>query len=410
LAEAARVLAAAKRPLVIAGGGVLRSNAMDELVAFAELVGAPIAPTQAGKGSVRHDHPLSVLAVGPTGTSVGNHIAATADVIVGVGTRYSDFVTASETAFGSATTFININLCHFDVGKQRALKLWGDAKATLAGLHRELTGSGFAPRGRRSSSAGSSYAASGAYFSEVQREREQWFIERARWIERDGSPMRQTAALGVLNEILGDDATIISAAGTLPGDLQKLWLDTHPLGYLCEYGYSTMGFEIAAGLGLQLAMPQRRIVVLVGDMSFLMMPGELVTAAELELPLTIVVFDNRGGQSIRHLQRRSGLGDYGMEYRKADGSGIDLDFAAIAEGMGCQGLTANDPAAVRDAMETAARSRRRPTVIHVKVDKEDLIGGYDSWWDVPQPEFDRDGRPRPEHSEYLRNKRRQMIR
>lgn len=407
IAEAAKLLANAKSPMIIAGGGVLRSKATAELCALAEHLTIPIAPTQAGKGSVDHRHPLNVFGVGPTGAACGNHLAQAADVIIGVGTRYSDFTTASETAFNPQATMINLNICAFDVGKQRALKLWGDAKATLSALAAELNVQNVSARG---SGSGADYSSDGPYFAAIADERAAWLTERAAWCKRQGTPLRQTVALGLLNDLADEKTTVISAAGTLPGDLQKLWLDKDENGYLCEYGYSTMGFEIPAGLGAAIACPERRIVVTVGDLSFLMMPAELVTAAQQGVPFTVIVFDNSGGQSIRHLQRRSGLGDYGMEVTKADGSLLALDFAAIAEGMGCKGLRARTIDEFRAAYEEAATITDRPTVIDLKVDKEDLIGGYDSWWDVPQPELDQDGQERPERAAYEREKSRQVIR
>ena len=409
VSEAAHLLCESQRPLIIAGGGVLRSGAQAELARLAEYLAAPVTPTQAGKGSILWDHPLNVLGVGPCGTQAGNRIAASCDLVLGVGTRYSDFTTASETAFPRDARFVNLNVCQFDVGKQRAVKLWGDARATLVALRERLEEMGIEPRGE---GTGNAYRSKSAYFGEIQRERAEWFEERTRWCNREGTPLRQSVAVGLLNDELGADSVVISAAGTLPGDLQKLWLDKDPAGkaYVCEYGYSTMGFEIAAGLGAKLALPERRVVVLVGDMSFLMMPGELVTGAQLGLAFTVVVFDNAGGQSIRHLQKRSGLGDYGMEYLRDGGEPLALDFAGIAKGMGCRGLRAHDRDSFAEALKEAQRVTDRPTVIDLKVDKEDLMGGYESWWDVPQPELDGEGRPRPERERYLREKARQVIR
>jgi 3D-(3,5/4)-trihydroxycyclohexane-1,2-dione acylhydrolase (decyclizing) len=399
--EAAALLASARRPLFIAGGGVLRSGAQSELMALAERLGAPVAPTQAGKGAVLFEHPLNAFGVGPTGSAVGNHLAARADVVFGVGTRYSDFTTASDTAFAPDARFVNLNVSHFDVGKQRALKLWGDAKATLALLEEELDLLGTAKKKEGS-----------AYAREIAEERAKWIAETDVWRARPGSPLRQSRALAVINDALDAKSVAISAAGTLPGDLQKLWRDKDPEGngYLCEYGYSTMGFEIAAGLGAKLAMPERRVVVLVGDMSFLMMPGELVTGAQLGIAFTVIVFDNRGGQSIRGLQRRSGFPDYGMEFTTPAGGATPLDFAAIATGMGCRGLRADDVASLEAALAEAATVTDRPTVIDLKVDKEDFMGGYGGWWDVPQPEVDGAGAPREARARYLQEKKKQVVR
>ena len=409
VAQAAAVLARAARPFIIAGGGVLRSGAAAELVALAEHLGAPVASTQAGKGSILFDHPLNAFGVGPTGTAMGNHLAARADVVLGVGTRYGDFTTSSETAFPPEATFINVNLCHFDAGKQRALKLWGDARTTLRALREALVRSGTPRRGQ---GEGAAYQASGPYFAEITEQRRAWVAETDAWRNRGGSPLPQSTAVGIINDAFGPDSVVVNAAGTLPGTLQKVWRDRDPegLGYLVEYGYSTMGFEIAGGLGAKLALPGRRVVVVVGDMSFLMMPGELLTAAQLGLALTVVVFDNGGGQSIRGLQRRSGFLDHGMEYLDARGAPMSLDFAKMAEGMGCRGLRANDAASLRAALDEATRTSDRPVVIDLKVDREQHMPDYGAWWDVPQPEVDAAGKPREERARYLQEKARQVIR
>jgi 3D-(3,5/4)-trihydroxycyclohexane-1,2-dione acylhydrolase (decyclizing) len=395
--DAARLLSQAKRPLIIAGGGVLRSRATAELASFAELLGAPVAPTQAGKGAILFEHPLNVFAVGPCGSSVGNHAAAKADVIIGVGTRYSDFTTASETAFARDATFVNINVCHFDVGKERALKLWGDAREGLNALSAALK--------KRGASK-----ATGPWLDEVRAQREAWIRETDLWRTKEGAPLRQSRAIAIINDLADHKTTVISAAGTLPGDLQKLWRDKDPDGYICEYGYSTMGFEIAAGLGAKLACPDRHAVVLVGDLSFLMMNSELVTGAQLGIPFTVVVFDNKGGQSIRGLQRRSGFADYGMELWRGDGAEQDVDFAAIGKAMGCATHLAEDAPSLERALRDAQRETKRPTVIHLRLHKEDQMGGYGGWWDVPQPELDAQGQRRKEHDDYLTGKKKQVVR
>ena len=286
VAEAAQLLAGAARPFIVAGGGVLRSGAAAELQALAEHLGAPVAPTQAGRGLLRWDHPLNVLGAGPTGTAAGNELAGAADLVLGVGTRYSDFTTASETLWPPGARFINLNICGFDVGKQRALKLWGDARATLTALLAALEQRAVARRGEGS---GPDYRGAGDYAAQIQRQRTAWLEEMERWRARPGAPLRQSRAVGIINDWIGPEAVVINAAGSLPGDLHKLWRNTDPAGldYLMEYGYSCMGFEIAGGLGAKLALPRRRVVVLVGDMSFLMLPGELVTLAQLGLPVTV---------------------------------------------------------------------------------------------------------------------------
>ena len=408
--EAATWLGQARRPVIVCGGGVLRSAATAELLALAEHLGAPVSPTQAGKSAVPFDHPLCAFGAGPTGTAMGNRLASQADVVLGVGTRYSDFTTSSETLFAPDARFVNVNICHFDVRKERALRLWGDARATLTALLASLERQGVARRGE---GAAADYVGRGEYADEIQALRQEWLAEAEAWRGREGQPLRQSVAVGLINDhVSGPDSVVLSAAGSLPGDLQKLWQITDPAGleYLCEYGYSTMGFEIAAGLGAALALPERRAVVLVGDLSFLMMPSELVTAAQLAIPMTVVVFDNHGGQSIRHLQKRSGFGDHGMEYLRPDGTMLELDFAGIARGMGCAGLRATDAEGLRRALTEADQVTDRPTVIHLEVDKEDLMPGYGQWWDVPQPAVDAEGNPAAARAQYLEEKAKQVIR
>lgn len=400
LAEAAKILAGAKRPLIVAGGGVLRSGAIAELIALAEHLHAPIAPTQAGKGCVVFDHPLNAFGVGPTGSKMGNHLAARADVVLGIGTRYADFTTASETAYAPNATFINVNIHPLDAGKQRALRLWGDAKATLAALLPAVKAVGAPKRDPE-------------HAADIAAQRKAWVAETDEWLRHSGAPLRQSRVIGEINTWADAKTTIVSAAGTLPGDLQKLWRDKDPdgHGYLCEYGFSTMGFEIAAGLGCKLARPDRRIAVLIGDLSFLMMSSELVTAVELGVAFTTIVFDNGGGQSIRSLQRGHGLGDHGMEIRKVKGGErVALDFAQMAEGMGCRGIRVTDVEGLKRALAEADATPDRPTVIDVKVDPEDRIGGTGGWWDVPQPELDAAGKARPERAAYETAKKKQVIR
>ena len=409
VSEAADWLARTRRPFVVAGGGVLRSGAAAELMALAEHLGAPVSPTQAGKSAVLWDHPLCAFGAGPTGSAMGNQLAGEADVVLGVGTRYSDFTTSSETLFAPGARLINLNICHFDVGKQRALKLWGDARTTLTALLAALEAGGVA---RRGSGCAAEYRGRGETFAQIQQLRSAWIAETEAWRQRGGDPLRQSVAVGIINDHFGPQTVLLSAAGSLPGDLQKLWRvrDAEGLEYLCEYGYSTMGFEIAAGLGAALALPGRRVVVLVGDLSFLMMPSELVTAAQLGLSMTVVVFDNQGGQSIRHLQRRSGFGDHGMELLRPDGSMLELDFAAMARGMGCAGLRAHDRDGLQRALVEADSVTDRPVVIDLKVHKEDLMPGYGQWWDVPQPALDQNGEVPRARLQYLQDKAKQVIR
>jgi len=391
--QAAQWIDQAERPLLIAGGGALRSGAMAEVRALAEALDAPVAQTQAGKGALAWTHPLNVFALGPTGTRAGNALAAKADVVVAIGTRLTDFATASETAFAPDARFINVNRSWFDVGKERAWPLWGDAKATLASLRGALPKS--AAPGRRQ-----------PWRATVDAARAAWLVEADGWRNRPGTPLRQSRAIAVVNDFASARSVVISAAGSLPGDLQRLWRDLADdgLGYVCEYGFSTMGFEVAAGLGARLACPDREAIVLVGDMSFLLSAQELVTAVEQQVAYTVIVFANRGGQSIRGLQRGRGFQDFGMALA------APVDFVQLAQGMGCRGLRAATAEELKGALDFARGERLRPTVIEVAVDPDDRIGDTGGWWDVPVPAVDASGAPRPDRAAYLAAKAKQVLR
>jgi len=412
IAGAVERLVASRRPVIIAGGGVLRSGAQRELVRFAERIGAPVVCTQSGIGAILWDHPLNLYSAGPTGTSCGTEMVQKADLVIGVGTRYSDFTTSNDTLWMSRPDFINVNICHFDVSKQRSYKLWGDAKRTLTALldHLERRPAALSVKG-----AGSAYTNDSGYFRAIQDSLAKWMKTADSWLSRDRVPVDQTAAIDVINRHAGDRSVVINAAGSLPGDLHRLWKNKDPegKGYLMEYGYSTMGFEIAAGLGARLAMPEREIIVFVGDSSFLMASQELVTAVQQRLPFTVVVFDNRGNQSIRHLQQGSGFEDFSMEFDFADrprAEYVPVDYEMIARGMGCRALRANSRATLQKALEEARTHKDRPTVIHLQCEKDDLMGGYGGWWDVPQPEVDAHGNFRERRSLYLEQKKKQVIR
>lgn len=408
--EAARGIAKAKRPLIVAGGGAYYSRAWEAVADLAELVAIPVATTQSGMGILIDDHPLCVNGIGPCGSQAANRLARRADLVIGVGTRYSDFTTASETAFAPEARFINVNLSPFDLGKQNALKLWGDARLTLAALIESLKADKYA---RQGTGTGTAYRSNAAWFKEVARARDAWRKERARWLEMELEPIAQSRAIAIVNDVYAKNGTITAAAGSLPGDLQRLWrpVDTARQGYYCEYGYSTMGFEIPGALGVKLALPARHVAALVGDMSFLMAPQEIATAVQLKVPITIVVFDNHGGQSIRGLQRRCGFSDFAMEYMMDGGEDyLPLDFVKIAEGLGAVGLAARTADELERALTKARASKDRPYVIHLTVDKDNLMGGYDSWWDVPRPESWTRGDQKAQLDGYRKKKSEQVIR
>jgi 3D-(3,5/4)-trihydroxycyclohexane-1,2-dione acylhydrolase (decyclizing) len=302
-----------------------------------------------------------------------------------------------------------VNICYFDVGKQRAIKLWGDAKATIVHLIEELEASGLRPRG---TGQGPGYRSQEPYFAEIQRERNIWIEESQRWRTLPGEPIPQSTALGVINDFIAKKGVVISAAGNLPGDMSKLWRDKDPLGYICEWGFSTMGYEIAGGLGAKLATPDREVVVCVGDMSFLMASQEIVTAVQHRIPFTVVVFDNGGGQSIRYFQKGAGLADYAMQFTDDDGEFVFVDYFKLGEGMGAHAARASSESELRAALEEARSRTDRPTVIHLVVDRQNLICHTDSegWWDIPRPGLDADGNETELRRKYLAGKAKQVIR
>jgi 3D-(3,5/4)-trihydroxycyclohexane-1,2-dione acylhydrolase (decyclizing) len=372
LMKASTWIRSASRPLIIAGGGVIYSEATDSLARFAAKHGIPVVETQSGKGSLAFDHPQSVGAMGVTGTSAANKLARESDLIIGIGTRYSDFTTASVTAFQNPEVrFININAAEFDAAKNAALALTGDARETLE----ELCGT-LGP-----------HAVSADYAEEISRLRAEWDAEVDRiYSRRVGPPLSQGQVIGLLNSTLGKKDVIVCAAGSLPGDLHKLWRTRDPKGYHMEYGYSCMGYEIAGGLGVKMADASREVYVLIGDGSYLMMSQEIVTALQEDVKINIVLLDNHGFSSIGGLSRACGSEGFGTEYRyhkgNQTGKRIAVDFAANAASLGAYTVRATTQSELADAIETC-RKQDRVSVIVVETNYDDRVGGYDSWWDVP---------------------------
>jgi 3D-(3,5/4)-trihydroxycyclohexane-1,2-dione acylhydrolase (decyclizing) len=372
LERAAEWIRSAERPLIIAGGGVIYSGATAILSQFAVQAGIPAGETHAGKGSLCFDHPQCVGAMGVTGTSAANRLAREADLIIGIGTRYSDFTTASVTAFQNAKVrFININTAEFDAYKHAAVPLVGDAAATIKELADAL----------------GSHRVSTAYAQEISRLRVEWNAEVDRiYARRLGPPLSQGEVIGLLNSTLGPKDVIVCAAGSLPGDLHKLWRARDPKGYHLEYGYSCMGYEIAGGLGVKMADPSREVYVLVGDGSYLMMAQEIVTSLQERVKLNIVLLDNHGFSSIGGLSRACGSGGFGTEYRYREegqpGETIKVDFAANAASLGAYAVQVQTYDQLAEALATAKRQPQTSVVV-VETDYHDRVPGYDSWWDVP---------------------------
>jgi 3D-(3,5/4)-trihydroxycyclohexane-1,2-dione acylhydrolase (decyclizing) len=397
LAEAAARIRAARRPLVVAGGGVIYSEATRALRRLCEETGVPVGETQAGKGSLPYDHPSALGAIGVSGTFAANPIAAEADVVVGVGTRWTDFTTASKTAFRNPDVrFVNVNVAPFDSAKHAGLALVGDARATLERLSELLEG----------------FAVDDGYRAEAARLSADWDAEVGRLYSLGHGPLpAQSEVIGAVNTFSAPSDVVVCAAGSMPGELHKLWRTRDPKGYHVEYGYSCMGYEIAGGLGVKLAAPEREVYVLVGDGSYLMLPGELVTAVQEGLKLTIVLVDNHGFNSIGSLSRSVGTDGFGTQYRyRRDGSlGLDsetspapllpLDLAANAESLGAHAIRAGSIEELRAAL-AEAKHVDRTVVIAVEVDRYEGVPGYESWWDVPVAEVSKAEAVRAAREEY----------
>ena len=397
LDHAADTIRAAHRPLIIAGGGVIYSEATAALDRFARRTGVPVAETQAGKGSLPFDHPQAVGAIGATGTLAANRLAAAADVVIGMGTRYSDFTTASKTAFQSpGVRFVNLNISDFDAQKHAGLALTGDALATLGALDARLEG----------------WSVEAGYRRLTEQLRAEWDHEVTRLYHLGHGPLpAQSEVIGAVNELSGPRDVVVCAAGSMPGDLHKLWRTRDAKGYHVEYGYSTMGYEIAGGLGVKMADPTREVYVMVGDGSYLMMAQEIVTSIQEDLKLTVVLVDNEGFASIGGLSRAKGTAGFGTKYRhRSDGSlgddsgaregdALPVDLALNAQGLGAHVIRAGDIDELRDAL-VAAKAIDRTVVIHVRADRYQGVPDYESWWEVPVAEVsDSDGvrKARQEH-------------
>jgi 3D-(3,5/4)-trihydroxycyclohexane-1,2-dione acylhydrolase (decyclizing) len=383
LAEAVAQIRGAQRPLVVAGGGTIYSRATEALRVLCERTGIPVGETQAGKGSLPYDHASALGAIGVTGTFAANRIAAEADLVIGLGTRWTDFTTASKTAFRSSDVrFININLADFDAVKYDGVALVGDARATLERLA-ELLGGWSVPDG---------------YRDEVVRLNREWDQEVERLYTLEHGPLpAQSEVIGAVNAAAAPEDVVVCAAGSMPGDLHKLWRTRDPKGYHVEYGYSCMGYEIAGGLGVKLAAPEREVYVMVGDGSYLMLSSEIVTAVQEGLKLTIVLVDNHGFNSIGSLSRSLGTDGFGTQYRyRRNGSlGVDseespapflpVDLAANAESLGARVIRCGSIEDMRAGLERA-KDEDTTIVLAIEVDRYEGVPGYESWWDVPVAE------------------------
>ncbi|MFJ6124130.1 3D-(3,5/4)-trihydroxycyclohexane-1,2-dione acylhydrolase (decyclizing) [Streptomyces griseoviridis] len=375
LAAAARAIERAARPLIVAGGGVHHSGAEDALRALVDATGIPVASTQAGKGSLRHDHPADLGGIGHTGTAVCDDLARAADLVIGVGTRYTDFTTASNTLFQNPDVrFVNLNIAAFDAHKLAASSLVADARTGLDALTEALAG----------------HRVDAGYEAEYRAGKERWErVVAAAYRGDDDAVPTQTQVLGALDAVVGDDDVVINAAGSLPGDLHKLWRARGRRQYHLEYGYSCMGYEIPAAIGVQQATPDTPVWALVGDGTYLMMPTEIVTAVQEGLPVNLLLIQNHGYASIGGLSESVGGERFGTayRYRAADGtfSGdpLPVDLAANAGSLGMDVLRATTVRELRDAL-AAARASDRPTCVYVETDTATATAPpAEAWWDVP---------------------------
>lgn len=373
LKTAVEWIAQSKQPIVICGGGVLYSEAAEALDRFANATGIPVCETQAGKGALAWDHPCNVGPVGSTGGTAANILARDADLVIAVGTRLSDFTTASKTAFQHPDVrFINLNVTELDAYKHAALPFVADARVGLELLTEAL-------QERRYKSSRDFQNVRRAWNEEVERQRS----------ASGGQLLTQAEVIGVVNDAAEPEDVVVCAAGGLPGDLLKLWRAQRPGSYHLEYGYSCMGYEIAGGLGVKLARPDNEVFVMVGDGSYLMLSGELTTSIQEGLKLTVVLLDNHGFNCIHGLAGSCGAHNTFNQFRFRDaangqltGEPLPIDFAANAASLGAEVLCPKDRNGLVEALRQA-RANTRTTVIVLEVEAEARVPGYESWWDVP---------------------------
>ena len=384
LAKAVSMIKSSKRPMIVAGGGVIYSDATEALNKLVAKTGIPVGETMAGKGAMRFDAPGALGAVGVTGTPGANVVAREADLVISIGTRLSDFTTASKTAFKDpGVSFISINVSAFDAAKHKAIGLVADARVAIEELAGALEG----------------YRVDDGYASRVSQFQSEWDIEVDRIYNLNHRPiLSQGEVIGAVNDASDDRDVMVCAAGSLPGDLHKLWRTRDPKQYHLEYGYSCMGYEIAGGLGVKMADPSREVFVMVGDGSYLMLAQEIMTSVQEGYKLIVVLLDNRGYASIGALSGSVGADEFGTKFRmrnaatgQLDGGNIPTDLAANAESLGAIVLRPEGKEGLANALEEA-KGNDRTTIVFVEVDREVRVGGHESWWDVPVAEVSTDAK------------------
>lgn len=392
-------ITSSEKPLIIAGGGVIYSEATEQLANFAEKTGIPVGETFAGKGSLRYDHPQNLGAIGATGTPGANIAAREADLVIAIGTRLSDFTTASKTAFQNPDVrFIAINIAEFDAAKHAALPLVADARVTLSDL----------------TDAVGTYQVDADYATQIENYKDTWEEEVERLFHLDNQPLpSQSEVIGVVNEFSRPEDVVVCAAGSLPGDLHKLWRTRNPKQFHLEYGYSCMGYEIAGGLGIKMADPTRDVYVLVGDGSYLMLAQEIITSIQENYKLIIVLINNDGHSSIGGLSNATGAQGFATRFRYRDdqsgelkGDILPVDLTANAKSLGANVIEVTTPQSLKAALQDA-RESDRTTVVKIDVDYDARVPQYESWWDVPVAEVSDVDTAKRAYQEYKKAKQKE---
>ena len=400
LARAVELLRAAERPLIVAGGGVIYSEATGALRDLVEATGIPVAETYAGKGSLPYDHPSCLGAIGATGTDGANAMAREADVVVGVGTRWSDFTTASHSVFANpGVRFVNVNVAPVDAFKHAGTPVVADARTGLEALRAALAG----------------WRADDAWRRAAAERNRAWDAAVERVYRAGHGPLpSQGEVIGAVNEASEPRDVVVCAAGSMPADLHKLWRTRDPKGFHVEYGYSCMGYEIPGALGVKLAAPDREVFVMIGDASYLMLPQELVTAVAERVKLIVVLVQNHGYASIGSLSAAAGSGGFGTRFRYRDDNGgldgdvLPVDLAANAASLGAKALSVRSIGELADALKTA-RDSDQTVVIHVETDPAEHVAIGGAWWDVAVAEVSTSGSVRQARAEYERQKQDQRL-
>lgn len=397
ISDAVNLIVQKKKPLVICGGGVRYSDASEALQQFAEAFNIPFAETQAGKSAVESNHPLNLGGIGVTGNSAANKIGSEADLIIGIGTRFTDFTTASKQLFqNESVDFLTINISEYDASKLDAIKVVADAQIAISELLTSLQDVKY----------------QSGYIYEIEEAKGKWEAELKRLsnstydqslqveisghldevIEEYGTSLQtsltQTSVIAELNRLMNEDAIIVGAAGSLPGDLQRMWQSRKRNTYHMEYGYSCMGYEISGSLGVKIAEPEKEVYAMVGDGSYLMLHSELITSIQEKKKINVILFDNAGFGCINNLQMGNGMGSYCTEFRyrnletdQLDGPIISIDYAQVAAGYGVKSYKVNTMADLNFAVEDA-KKQNISTLIDIKVLPKTMTGGYDAWWHV----------------------------